>query len=52
MLKERCKHDTSLSEQKPGHRAINLISEWHQKITFDFTEIVNDRKLRQEIVTA
>ena len=52
MLKERCNYGTSLSEQKPGRRAINLISEWHQKVTFDFTEIVNDRKLRQETVTA
>ena len=28
--------------------ASHVISEWHQKVTFDFTEIVNDRKMWQE----
>ena len=31
--------------------AYHAISEWHRKVTFDFTEIINERKSRQRTVS-
>ena len=49
-FKESCKMDLLL--RKRSGAADNQVSEWHQKGTFSFTEIVNNHGLKRRAVTA
>lgn len=41
---------TSREENRSHSTGGQVISEWSRKVTFYFTKILNDRKLREEIV--
>ena len=51
VLKGRCDHGLLFSTQILCHilsAAVHVMWEWHQKSFFDFTEIVNNHRLKQQ----